>query len=289
MDYLNLNRLPRFIKKHVIKNKKSINIDKIFPHIGLNNFNIPVSSNIKWFKAGLRLAWLETGLLIKDRSYTRIFKYLLFTPLAIIDYLLRQAEYERFVKNLIGNSNVVFSSSGDSGVWDIATMSMRGVASCQRWDHSQAHRLVGSILDPCCGIIYITNNTNNEYGPNIFFRAVVRYVNVKNIGPCLFLERTYCNPKNDQYINIINYLFSVLLSSYSNLPVFSYTYTSIFNKDIDELYIPDSEAIRKLPQENLSYRDSHIKYMALSASDINKHKQFKLFEKIFNNNSQNCQ
>src|ERR1700691_2673713 len=79
--------------------------------------------------------------------------------------------------------SVVFSSDP----WDMTTMSMRGIESCQSWgrfgdyndydnympQNAHCRKLTGSIIDPCCAIIYITDHTPTQYGSKMLARAVV--------------------------------------------------------------------------------------------------------------------
>ena len=53
------------------------------------------------------------------------------------------------------NFDVVFSSDGLDGLWDITTMSMRGIKSCQSWTSSSKYKtnIIGSIVDPFVGVI----------------------------------------------------------------------------------------------------------------------------------------
>lgn len=96
------------------------------------------------------------------------------------------------MKEQCKNLQIVFSADGIDGAWDIATMSMRGIKSCMRWEATQAVALNGSITDPCCGIIYITNGSKTAYGSKMLFRAVVRLALHKTtLKPCLFVDRIY--------------------------------------------------------------------------------------------------
>lgn len=87
---------------------------------------------------------------------------------------------------------LAFSSDDIDGAWDIATMSMRGVKSCMRWEARQCGALVGSIIDPCCGIIYLTNGVKTEYGSKMLFRSVVRLATHNDTRkPVLLVDRLY--------------------------------------------------------------------------------------------------
>ena len=64
--------------------------------------------------------------------------------------------------------------------WDIATMSMRGIKSCQSWTGSYRERLTGSIIDPCCAILYLTDGSKTKYGEKMLARHIVRLVENNN-------------------------------------------------------------------------------------------------------------
>lgn len=83
-----------------------------------------------------------------------------------------------------------FSSNNISGLWDIATMSMRGVMSCMNWQSAHSKRLVGCFLDPMLGIIYITDGKQTDYGCSFVKRAVVRFVMI-NSKPVILVDRIY--------------------------------------------------------------------------------------------------
>jgi hypothetical protein len=101
--------------------------------------------------------------------------------------------------NIKNSWRIVFSSSDDVGVWDIATMSMRGIDSCQSWDGSYRRNLIGSIIDPFVAVIYVTNNKNYyKLGKEMIYRCVVRYVvNQTTNKPALLLEPMY--HQEDEY------------------------------------------------------------------------------------------
>lgn len=87
-----------------------------------------------------------------------------------------------------------FSSSGPDGVWDIATMSQRGIKTCQSWDEGQyKHCVIGSMIDPFVGIIYLTDGKSGpKYGCQMLKRCIVRYVvDAKKRTPYLSLDSMY--------------------------------------------------------------------------------------------------
>ncbi len=94
--------------------------------------------------------------------------------------------------NVNGKMNIVFSSDGLDGAWDILTMSMRGISSCQGWTGQYAKCTIGSVLDPFTGIIYLTSGSKTEHGSKMVRRCVVRFVVDSLVKrPCIFLEYMY--------------------------------------------------------------------------------------------------
>ena len=104
-------------------------------------------------------------------------------------------------------NKVVFSTNP----LDIAQMSMRGINSCMSWYSGSASSLVGSMVDPWCGIVYMTNGKkigkveteggNFTMGERMMYRAVVRFCHnpIFTQGQKYFLamERTYPTIKDD--------------------------------------------------------------------------------------------
>lgn len=110
---------------------------------------------------------------------------------------------------------LIFSSTGELGAWDLATISMRGVESCQSWTAPQSRALVGAITNKYTGVIYVTSNTPTAYGTKMLRRALVRYVINRNTKkPYLFLDVMY--PSTDPKIER---LFIDFLTQQSKLEV----------------------------------------------------------------------
>jgi len=104
--------------------------------------------------------------------------------------------------------SIVFSSDGIDGLWDIATMSMRGIKSCQRWNGEYKQCLIGSIVDPFTGIIYLTSGANyKQFGTKMVRRCIVRFVvDGENDKPFITIDKMY--PSHDieittKFINFI--------------------------------------------------------------------------------------
>ena len=104
-------------------------------------------------------------------------------------------------------SKIVFSSDGVDGLWDIATMSMRGITSCQSWGKEYSERLVGSMIDPFTGIIYLTSGSKTDYGSKMNHRCIVRFVvNRRKRRPNILIEKMYPSHNEvvlDQFISFI--------------------------------------------------------------------------------------
>lgn len=175
-------------------------------------------------------------------------------------------------KNLFIKRNkdikVVFSSNS----FDIATISMRGIKSCQSWNSSIATSLVGSIVDPYAAVIYITDGSNLKYGKKMLARAIVRLV-VDGSAKKLFLERVYPYKIPKYKTDIVENIFIDYLKKHTNskIPIVSYDGSS----NHSNLLIPITEPIEKMYSmyynkeiynidDILSYRDSNIHYQTVN-------------------------
>jgi hypothetical protein len=90
------------------------------------------------------------------------------------------------------NSKLIFSSDP----WDIATMSMRGITTCQSWDGQYSQALIGSMIDPFVGMLYIANTKRTTpRGWPMLYRSIVRYAMETlpngNKNPILVLDTLY--------------------------------------------------------------------------------------------------
>jgi hypothetical protein len=184
----------------------------------------------------------------------------------------------KITKSMTDNENflgkwVVFSSSGAKGQWDIATMSERGIRSCMRWDNRPTE-LIGSMVDPCVGIVYITDGTKTKKGERMCARSLVRYV-VNNKGNgALLIEDTYTgddNWMNDDY-NAFDSIVGRVLKSKTGLPI------KIGNGG--SYFIPQTKAVKTLIY---SYKtngdddwDNYYDWLSLSDSCTNYGKPKKL-------------
>ena len=146
--------------------------------------------------------------------------------------------------------NITFASGGVDGLWDILTMSMRGFRSCQSWDGQYRERLIGSLIDPYVGIIYLSSNVDTEYGKQFIYRCLVRFViDSASNRPHLFLEKMYPEHNKAVYSLFINYLVS---KTKNKFPVLD----NVAKAD----YLPLFPSIKYLNEDTYSYRDSKIVY-----------------------------
>ena len=83
-------------------------------------------------------------------------------------------------------------------------MSMRGIKSCMNWENGNSHSLVGSLVDPYAGVIYITDNTDTKYGKSMIARSVVRFISNKKGKPALLIEQAYTSDTSDNYYKLQN-------------------------------------------------------------------------------------
>lgn len=168
--------------------------------------------------------------------------------------------FKIFSKENIPNKeySVIFSSNGIEGAWDLATMSMRGITSCQKWDGQHKQCLVGSILSKFVGIVYLTSGVDFEYGGDklgskMLRRCLVRYVvDASTNKPCIIVDKMY--PDFDKEIAKA---FVETIKSKTNLDVF---YTQDITNELKVLYTPREELREKIEQRERSYLDTPIKY-----------------------------
>lgn len=171
----------------------------------------------------------------------------------------------------LGKNRIVFSSEGNQALWDIATMSMRGISSCQRWSSNLKTHLIGSMIDPCVGIIYITSGKDTKYGTRMMKRALVRFVVDKYTAkPALLLERVYPHDRNKPLSQASTYrLFIDFLKkkTKNKIPVLDYDEYSWCNYSIP--FTTPTLELSEFEEDNdsynndglLSYRDSGIEYI----------------------------
>lgn len=170
-----------------------------------------------------------------------------------IEQLEKSSEFKEFSKLNIPNKKytLVFSSTGEKGLWDIATISMRGIKSCQTWDTIQSRGLIGTCVSKYTGVMYITSGADfATMGSKMLRRALVRFaINNKNKEPALIIDRMY--PDMDR--SILD-LFKAKLKEKSKVNVF---YAQDL-QSLGEYYVPAEEHNKFLQPNELSYMDNAI-------------------------------
>ncbi len=274
-------KFPNFIANHSIFGTHKT-FDKVFPYIGLKNFKCSINDSTGQIPFIISNGSFSAKIIAQQavsKKWNPLLWKVIGAPLSMFNVgidTLNFFLYRRDNRNL----QVVFSSDQEEGAWDIATMAMRGISSCQSWHQSRKQHLIGSIIDPCCGIMYLTDGKANKYGVNMLHRSIVRYVVHKTLGACLFLEKLYSQSAKDKYGEDIapdvNMLFACMLYRRTGLPV-------IYNNGIiDQASLKDEVCI---PEFNLtcgtlpyaSYRDSGLQYRPLTSGML---KRFPILAKL---------
>lgn len=170
-----------------------------------------------------------------------------------------------WLSELQTSGSIVFSSDP----WDLLTMSMRGINSCMEWFSTNSTSLKGSILDPGCAMIYLTDGKASRsiqsfrgqvpcLGPRMLIRSIVRLIQVgKKKEPGLLLEQFYFHPDlkfhtEGLILDWIYTLFSRYIKQFTTLPVY-------LSPPVDSS-IPNFSGLNDLTRRERSYRDSKIKY-----------------------------
>lgn len=141
----------------------------------------------------------------------------------------------------IGSANICFSTDP----WDIATMSMRGIETCQSWNGGHRQCLIGSVLDPYVGMIYLSSsNKTTELGSKMLFRANVRFALERVFGPksspLIVIDQVY-----PEYFKEIYDLFAEYITNHSSLRVCDGSHLSHFYKD-KRVFLPENSISEKL-------------------------------------------
>lgn len=153
------------------------------------------------------------------------------------------------------NIKLCFSSNGNKGNWDIATMSMRGIKSCMKWTSSHATSLIGSLVDPYTAIIYLTDNKKTYHGKKMLARAVVRFVVDNKNKPCLYMEKVYPDNLDDEHDARIREIFTSFLESKTKLKV-----VDEYSNVVIPLSKPTQHIYRGCYDDYLSYSDADLSY-----------------------------
>jgi hypothetical protein len=171
-------------------------------------------------------------------------------------------EFKNFSRTNIPNKKymVVFSSTGEDGAWDMATMSMRGIQSCQAWTSPQSRGLIGSLSSKFVGVMYIASDQDIPgYGSKMMNRSVVRFaIHTKTKRPALLIDRMYPAENKDTVE-----CFKKILHEKTGLDV---VYAASNTNDYYNYYIPDEPSNKLLAPGETSYMDTKIAVVAHTPS-----------------------
>src|ERR1039457_1057613 len=200
-------------------------------------------------------------------------------------------QFKIFSKENLPNKefSIVFSSDGAEGAWDILTMSMRGIRSCQGWTNDYPKCLVGAVYSKFVGIIYLTSGALSEdfppyikLGTKMMRRCIIRYaIDDSNKKPVILLDKMYPDLDND-----ILKLFTDAISARTKLPVLYFDSRTSPLAMVKNLYVPHEQFKHDFALRDLSYQDSPLK----SESDmkvlnlIDRGKDYEKYEKNFRAN-----
>jgi len=162
-------------------------------------------------------------------------------------------EFKDFSRVNVPNKKytVCFSSYGEDGAWDIGTISMRGITSCQAWSAPQSRGLIGSISSRYVGVVYISSDKDEVpgYGTKMLNRCMVRFAIHKNTKkPVLMIDTMYPNSNADTLAT-----FKKVLKEKSGLEV-----RATSDGAMNEYYMPDEPSRKLLKQGETSYADHPI-------------------------------
>ena len=164
-------------------------------------------------------------------------------------------EFKIFSKENITNKeySICFSSTGKEGAWDIATMSMRGIKSCQNWTNSYPKCLIGSITSKFVGVMYLTSGVDFEnYGTKMLKRCVVRYaIDADENKPCIIIDKMY-----PEYDKTVVDAFIEALKAKTKINVF---YITSLEKKLKHIYMPSDKLSKHWKHTEYSYQDSPLK------------------------------
>jgi hypothetical protein len=169
-------------------------------------------------------------------------------------------EFKTFCAENIPNKKyqVIFTAEGPEGAWDILTMSMRGIKSCQRWDGDYPRCLIGSIVSKFVGIIYITSGADFEgRGTKMMRRSLVRYAIDADEGkPCLILDRMYPLQQGQDVDEETLKVFMKALTSKTSLPVH---FAPHLGNKVKHFYVPFEKIREEIPERDWTYQDTPLK------------------------------
>jgi hypothetical protein len=170
----------------------------------------------------------------------------------------KMPEFKAFSRTNVPNKKytIVFSSTGEEGAWDLATISMRGITSCQTWTSPQSRGLIGTLASKYVGVIYVASDQDIPgYGSKMMNRSLVRFViHTKTKRPALLIDKMYPAENKDTVE-----CFKKILSEKTELDII---YHTSMNNEYLNYYIPDEPSNKMLAAGEVSYMDTRIQTLA---------------------------
>jgi hypothetical protein len=265
------------LAKEVVKGCDPTNKDVVQTGIELNNglVELKLLNNIV-NEANKKTVYGKGASLIGTYNKLRVSLMEIDIPMQDIEQV---EQFKIFCKENIPNKlfEVIFSSTGQEGAWDLLSMSMRGIRSCQRWQGEYPRCLAGSILSKFVGMIYITSGAPAESHPSedtgtgkhpafpslgtkMMRRCVVRYaVNADENRACIIVDKMY-----PEYDKDILEIFMRILKSKTKLEVLYAPELAKSNK-LRHIYTPSEKIREDILHREASYQDTVLR----SKDDMN--------------------
>lgn len=212
------------------------------------------------------------------RVYNKLNEALRAGQFAAMVKLENLEEFKSFSTNNVPNNKyrIVFSSDNADGAWDIGTMSMRGIKSCQSWsDGEYKHCTIGSVIDPFVGIMYLTSGAKSAGSSSkMMKRSIVRFViNGKTNKPYILVDYMY-----PVYDSKVFTQFSKFIKEKSGLEA---KYAPLMDQDmLRSTYIPLTDLRKKLKETSRDGK-SNIGY---DLESIQSYQDVKILDKVSNKN-----
>jgi hypothetical protein len=151
---------------------------------------------------------------------------------------------------------------------------MRGISSCMGWGSHHSQHLIGSIIDPYTGLVFLTDKSKTKHGISFYKRAVVRLmVYTNDLGkrvPVLFMERPYKQGGDESYGGYLNgdddpkqtfNVFKTFLLKHLNKDIKICSEEPYhMPRDYSNFYVPKASCMRGLAYDTMPFSDANYGY-----------------------------
>jgi hypothetical protein len=238
-------KIITLLRRDLTKNKEGfISIKDNIINLSLPDDVILPDAKKSYFRAGESIFKVYNKIADSVVNYHHMYQFEHFT------------EFKQFSQANIPNKlKIVFSSDGIEGAWDIATMSERGISSCQSWIGEYKHCVIGSVLDPFVGIIYSTSGSKTKQGTKMIHRSIVRFViDNKDKKPYILIDRMYPQEDRETLNNFKDFLSKKVSGKFE-------IFSNISNAKFNSSYLPLNnirKTIRKYGRSNSHYSNNDL-------------------------------